>query len=146
MAKLLILHGPNLNLLGSREPHLYGTQTLDAINQQLQAEASALGHVLVIKQSNAEHLLIEALHEVEAQGIAFIIINPGALTHTSISLRDALLAVSLPFIEVHISNIFAREGFRRRSYISDIAVGVISGLGPQGYSLALRAAATILQQ
>jgi len=140
MARILLLNGPNLNLLGSREPAIYGTTTLSAIESRLASAARAKGHELVAVQSNAEHELIAQVQAAGRNGVAFAIINPGALTHTSIALRDAFLAVSLPFIEVHLSNVFAREEFRHRSYLSDIAVGCIVGLGPIGYDLALEAA------
>lgn len=144
MSRLLLLNGPNLNLLGTREPGLYGADTLDAIVQRSAALARELGHELVARQSNAEHELVEAVHRAPAEGIAFLILNPGAFTHTSIALRDAILGVSLPFIEVHLSNVHAREPFRRHSYFSDISVGQVVGLGPLGYELALRAAAARL--
>ena len=144
MARLLLLNGPNLNLLGQREPGLYGGDTLDTIVGRATALAGDLGHELTARQSNAEHELIDSIQSAATDGIAFLIINPGAFTHTSIALRDALLAVQLPFIEVHLSNIHAREPFRHRSYLSDIAAGVIVGLGPLGYELAVRAAATRL--
>jgi 3-dehydroquinate dehydratase-2 len=144
MARLLLLNGPNLNLLGAREPALYGADTLDAIVMRCATLARDLGHELVARQSNAEHELIEQVQNAGKLGIAFMILNPGALTHTSIALRDAILGVSLPFIEVHLSNVHAREEFRRHSYFSDIAVGQVVGLGAQGYELALRAAATRL--
>lgn len=137
MTKVLALNGPNLNLLGAREPDRYGTETLQTVLQRLKAQANAAGIELEAFQSNAEHELIERIHRAAQQGIAYIIINPGALTHTSIALRDALLGVGIPFIEVHITNVYAREPFRRHSYLSDIAAGVISGLGPLGYELAL---------
>jgi len=140
MARLLLLNGPNLNLLGSREPRLYGSETLANIESRLIERARSRGHVLEAFQSNAEHELIERIQGAPSAGVAFMLVNPGAFTHTSIALRDALLAVRLPFIEVHLSNIFAREPFRQRSYFSDIAVGCIFGLGPQGYDLALEAA------
>lgn len=140
MATLLVLNGPNLNLLGRREPEHYGRRDLASIDAELQRQAAAAGHQLESFQSNAEHLLVERIHRALDEGVAFIIINPAALTHTSIALRDALLAVCIPFIEVHLSNVQARESFRHHSYLSDVAVGVISGLGPQGYELALRAA------
>lgn len=138
MARILVLNGPNLNLLGSREPGHYGSDTLAAIEQRLAALAA--GHQIEFLQSNAEDRLIERIHQAGADGVDFILINPAALTHTSVALRDALLGVAIPFIEVHLSNVFAREPFRHRSYLSDVAVGVISGLGAQGYELALAAA------
>jgi 3-dehydroquinate dehydratase II len=144
MARLLLLNGPNLNLLGTREPGLYGADTLDAIVSRCAALARELGHELVALQSNAEHELVDTVQKAKSQGIDFMILNPGAFTHTSIALRDAILGVSLPFIEVHLSNVHAREAFRRHSYFSDIAVGLIVGLGPQGYELALRAASARL--
>ena len=140
MARLLLLNGPNLNLLGQREPHTYGTATLEQLVARAAAAARAAGHDLVAFQSNAEHELVERVHAARNDGTAFLIVNPGAFTHTSIALRDALLAVALPFIEVHLSNVHAREAFRKHSYFSDLAVGVISGLGAQGYELALTAA------
>jgi 3-dehydroquinate dehydratase II len=144
MARLLLLNGPNLNLLGTRESAVYGTDTLEAIEQRTAAVAAGLGHELVAFQSNAEHELIGRVQRSKADGIAFAIINPGAFTHTSIALRDALLATGLPFIEVHLSNTQAREAFRRHSYFSDIAVGVVYGLGAFGYEAAVRAAAVRL--
>jgi 3-dehydroquinate dehydratase II len=140
MAKILVLQGPNLNLLGTREPNHYGTVTLDTIRQRMEALADARGHHLDHFQSNAEHELIERVHAAGDEGVAFIIINPAAFTHTSIALRDALVAINVPFIEVHLSNVYRREAFRRLSYFSDIALGVVSGLGAQGYELALQAA------
>ncbi len=141
MAKLLLLNGPNLNLLGTREPGIYGADTLAAIERRCAALAMELGpHDLACFQSNAEHALIDRIHAAGLEGVAFIVINPAAFTHTSVALRDALLGVGIPFIEVHLSNVFAREPFRHHSYLSDIAVGVVSGLGSQGYELALRAA------
>jgi 3-dehydroquinate dehydratase-2 len=140
MARVLLLNGPNLNLLGSREPGVYGTDTLEFIEKRAVEVARELGHELVAFQSNAEAELIERIHGAGAAGIEFVIFNPAGLTHTSIALRDALLAVRLPFVEVHLSNIHAREPFRKHSYFSDIAVGVISGLGSFGYELAVRAA------
>lgn len=140
MAKILCLNGPNLNRLGTREPDKYGTETLASIADALSATASSAGHQLSLLQSNAEHELIDAVHRAGDDGVAFILLNPAAFTHTSIALRDALLSVSIPFIEVHLSNVYARESFRAHSYFSDIALGVISGLGAQGYSLALAAA------
>ena len=144
MARLLLLNGPNLNLLGSREPDTYGRQTLAEIEKNAQGLAKELGHELVAVQSNAEHVLIEKIQRAPGEGIAFMIFNPGALTHTSVALRDALLAVKLPFIEVHLSNTAARESFRHHSYFADIAVGSIVGLGAQGYEFAVRAAAARL--
>lgn len=145
MASILVVHGPNLNLLGSREPEVYGATTLDDINHSLTDTALNAGHHLLTMQSNAEYEIIERIHEASHEGINFIIINPGAFTHTSIAIRDALLGVSIPFIEVHLSNIFARESFRHHSYLSDIAEGVISGLGTDSYSLALQAAISRLE-
>ena len=144
MARILLLNGPNLSLLGTREPELYGTDTLASIEQRASAIAAELGHELVAFQSNAEHLLIERVHQAAREGVVFMIVNPGAFTHTSIALRDAVLATQLPFIEVHLSNTQAREPFRQRSYFSDIAVGSIVGLGALGYELAVRAAANHL--
>ena len=140
MAIILVLHGPNLNLLGSREPEVYGTVTLQDINSALSAIAQAAGHQLMNLQSNAEHELIDRIHDASAEGVKFIIFNPGAFTHTSVALRDALLGVEIPFIEVHLSNVFSREEFRHHSWFSDIAVGTITGLGEEGYRLALQAA------
>lgn len=138
MAKILVLNGPNLNLLGTRERELYGDVTLDRIHQQLKTLAHELGHSLEFYQSNAEHELLDKVHAAKDK-FAFIIINPAAFTHTSIALRDALLGVQIPFIEVHLSNIYKREEFRRHSYLADIAIGGIYGFGAQSYSLALRA-------
>ncbi len=144
MAHILLLNGPNLNLLGTREPGVYGNTTLDQIEQQLAGQAADLGHGFAAFQSNAEAELVDRVQQ--ASGTSdFIILNPGAFTHTSVALRDALLAVSVPFIEIHISNVHAREAFRQNSYFSDIAVGTIVGLGPQGYELALTAANHFLQ-
>lgn len=140
MASILVLHGPNLNLLGTREPEVYGKATLDDINSELTSTAIAAGHHLLALQSNAEYELIDRIHEAKPEGINYIIFNPGAFTHTSIALRDALLGVNIPFIEVHLSNIYKREAFRQHSYFSDIAEGVISGLGVNSYQLALQAA------
>jgi 3-dehydroquinate dehydratase II len=140
MARILLLNGPNLNLLGTREPAIYGFATLPDIESKLAGLARAKGHDLVAAQSNAEHDLIAKVHATRSDGVAFVLINPGALTHTSIALRDAFLGVSVPFIEVHLSNVFAREEFRQRSYFSDLAVGCILGFGPIGYELALEAA------
>jgi len=140
MSTILVLHGPNLNMLGSREPEIYGSETLADINQRLQNTATELGHHLQTLQSNAEYELIDRVHDAKHEGVDFIIINPAAFTHTSVALRDALLAVEIPFIEVHLSNVHSREVFRHHSYFSDVAVGVICGLGSQGYDLALDAA------
>ncbi|MHB1567031.1 MAG: type II 3-dehydroquinate dehydratase [Acidiferrobacter sp.] len=140
MVELLILNGPNLNLLGSREPHHYGEISLAVIESRLAALAADTGHSVAFLQSNAEHELIARVQLAAHDGTRFIIINPAAFTHTSIALRDALSASALPFIEVHLSNIYAREPFRRHSYFSDLAFGVISGLGALGYELALTAA------
>jgi 3-dehydroquinate dehydratase-2 len=140
MARILLLNGPNLNLLGTREPAIYGSATLKEIEASLSASARTRGHELAAAQSNAEHELVSKVQATRDDGTGFVIINPGALTHTSIALRDAFLAVSVPFIEVHLSNVFAREEFRHRSYLSDLAVGCIVGLGPIGYELALEAA------
>lgn len=136
-AKILVLHGPNLNLLGRREPGIYGSDTLEAINARLQDRARARGAMLETLQSNAEHVLVDRVQQTLGDGTTFIIINPAAFTHTSVALRDALAAVKLPFVEVHLSNVHAREAFRHHSYLSDIAVGVICGLGAAGYELAL---------
>ncbi len=144
MANILVLNGPNLNLLGNREPALYGAESLAGAQARVDARAAELGHELTWIQSNAEHELVDAV-QAAAGRHAFIIINPAAFTHTSIALRDALLAVAIPFIEVHVSNIHARESFRRHSYLSDIAAGVITGLGTDGYAFALAAADRILK-
>jgi 3-dehydroquinate dehydratase-2 len=146
MANLLLLHGPNLNLLGTREPEVYGGQTLELINQRLIDIADAAGHSLKALQSNAEHELIDSIHNAVSGEVDFIIINPGAFTHTSIALRDALLGVSIPFIEVHLSNVHAREEFRHYSYFSDIAEGVICGFGAKSYDFALDAALSKFDQ
>lgn len=140
MARILLLNGPNLNLLGSREPETYGHVTLDGIVGDLAAIAQGQGHELDHFQSNAEHALIDRIHATRSDGTAFILFNPAAFTHTSVALRDALLAVGQPFIELHLSNVHAREPFRHRSYLSDIAVGVICGFGADSYRLALEAA------
>ncbi len=145
MANLLLLHGPNLNLLGSREPEHYGAATLGEINEGLMKQAEAAEHQLRCLQSNAEHELVEAVHQAQRDHVAYIIINPAAFTHTSVALRDALAAVKIPFIEIHLSNVHAREPFRQHSYFSDLAEGVISGLGAYGYTLALQAAIKHLQ-
>ena len=142
---ILVLNGPNLNLLGTREPGHYGTTTLEDILASLKVQAQSAGVGLTSFQSNAEHELIERVQAARLEDIDFIIINPAALTHTSVGLRDALQAVAIPFIEVHLSNIHAREAFRKQSFFSDIAVGVISGLGPIGYELALQAALRYLE-
>lgn len=141
MAKLLLLNGPNLNLLGQREPGIYGKASLADLTARARSCAVSLGHELLDFQSNDESELIARIHDAPAQGIAFLIFNPGAFTHTSVALRDAISGVALPFIEVHLSNTYAREAFRRHSYFTDIAVGSIVGLGGQGYELAVRAAA-----
>jgi 3-dehydroquinate dehydratase-2 len=146
MASILVLNGPNLNLLGTREPGHYGQDRLDQIQARMELQAAAAGHRLEFLQSNAEHELIDAVHRAGSGSVAFIIINPAALTHTSVALRDALLAVAIPFIEVHLSNVHAREPFRSHSYFSDVAKGVISGLGAQGYELALSAAVKHLER
>ena len=138
MKNVLVLHGPNLNLLGSREPDVYGRVTLDEINAKLTVQAHSSGAKLSYFQSNAEAALVERVQQARNNGTDFIIINPAAFTHTSVALRDALAAVSIPFVEVHLSNVFAREAFRKESYFSDLAVGVISGLGASGYELALQ--------
>ena len=139
MSTILLLHGPNLNLLGTREPEIYGGESLEQINRQLTESTAAAGHELVSLQSNAEYELIQRIHDAKQQGVKFIIINPGAFTHTSVALRDALLGVEIPFIKVHLSNVHAREEFRRHSYFSDIAEGVICGFGANSYHLALHA-------
>ncbi len=140
MAKILVLHGPNLNLLGVREPDVYGRDTLADIDALLATRAQAAGHTLESFQSNAEHGLIDRIHQARLDGTTIMLINPGAFTHTSIALRDALTGVAIPFIELHLSNVHAREAFRRHSYLSDIAVGVICGFGADSYRLALDAA------
>lgn len=139
MKKILVLHGPNLNLLGTREPEVYGSTSLDSINRALLEQAQQANLSLTYYQSNAESDLISAIHQAHADKIDYIIINPAAFTHTSIALRDALLATAIPFIEVHLSNLYARDIFRQFSYFSDIAQGIISGLGARGYGLALQA-------
>jgi 3-dehydroquinate dehydratase-2 len=136
-SKILVLHGPNLNLLGSREPQHYGRDTLDDINQRLMQQAQQTGAGLQAFQSNSEAELIDRIHQAGRDGVNFILINPAAFTHTSVALRDALAGVSIPFVEIHLSNVFARESFRHHSYFSDLAVGIISGLGAKGYELAL---------
>jgi len=144
--KILILNGPNLNLLGTREPEHYGATTLAEINTGLLKQAESAGIQLSELQSNAEHELVGCIQAAPSDSVDFIIINPAALTHTSVGLRDALSAVGIPFIEIHLSNIHAREAFRKESFFSDIAVGVISGLGPVGYELALTAAVRYLEK
>ena len=140
MAKILVLHGPNLNLLGVREPHIYGSDNLDDINKSCKNLCTAKGHDFSFLQSNAESDLIERLHEARDDGTDFMIVNFGGFTHTSVAIRDAIIASEIPFIEVHLSNLFSREEFRQFSFFSDIAVGCIVGLGAQGYELALEAA------
>lgn len=140
MATILVLHGPNLNLLGSREPEIYGSTKLDDINQHLTSLSIEKGHHLQVLQSNAEYELIDRIHEARAEGVNFIIFNPAAFTHTSVALRDALSAAEIPFIECHLSNVHQREAFRHQSYFSDLAEGVICGFGAQSYELALQAA------
>lgn len=135
--KILVLHGPNLNLLGTREPEHYGRDTLAQIDARLKKRAAAASAQLAVFQSNAESDLVDRIHQAGKDGIDFILINPAAFTHTSVALRDAISGVGIPFIEVHLSNVFAREPFRHHSYFSDLAVGIISGLGPLGYELAL---------
>ncbi|PLW68229.1 type II 3-dehydroquinate dehydratase [Pseudohalioglobus lutimaris] len=146
MATILVLHGPNLNMLGEREPGIYGHSTLSDINQLLEQQARERGHHLLHVQSNAEYELVERVQDARHEGVNFILINPAAFTHTSVALRDALAAVQIPFIEIHLSNVHAREAFRQHSYFSDIALGVICGLGPQGYELGLQAALRHLEQ
>ena len=144
MAAILVLHGPNLNLLGTREPGIYGNATLASINDRLAQQAAAAGHSASFLQSNAEAELINRIHQAGTDGTAFLLFNPGAFTHTSIALRDAILGVKLPFIELHLSNVHARESFRQHSYFSDIAKGVICGFGPNSYTLAMQAAIELL--
>ena len=145
MSRIMVLHGPNLNLLGAREPEIYGSATLEDIDSDMRALAVSKGVDLTTLQSNAESVLVEAIQNAANDGTGFIVINPAALTHTSVALRDALLAVDLPFIEVHLSNVYAREAFRQQSYLSDIATAVISGLGAAGYQYALSAAIDALE-
>ena len=140
MAKILVLHGPNLNLLGEREPEIYGRTTLATIDADLAATARDAGHQLESLQSNAEHVLVDRIQAARADGTAFILINPAAFTHTSVAVRDALAAVAIPFIEIHLSNPHAREPFRRHSYVADLAVGVVAGFGADSYRYALDAA------
>ncbi|MEH6571007.1 MAG: type II 3-dehydroquinate dehydratase [Halioglobus sp.] len=146
MATILVLHGPNLNLLGEREPDIYGSTTLADINLGLEQLALERGHHLLSMQSNAEYELVERIHDARHEGVNFILINPAAFTHTSVALRDALAATNIPFIEIHLSNTHAREDFRKQSYFSDLAQGVICGLGAQGYELGLLAALHKLEQ
>jgi 3-dehydroquinate dehydratase-2 len=145
MATILVLHGPNLNMLGLREPGIYGAATLSSINQELTQLCVDSGHHIQTLQSNAEYELIDRIHDARKEGIDFIVFNPAAFTHTSIALRDALLAVDIPFIEVHLSNVHKREEFRHHSYFSDIAQGVICGFGPNSYNLAMKAAFAFLK-
>jgi 3-dehydroquinate dehydratase-2 len=144
MAHILLLNGPNLNLLGLREPGIYGRVTLEQVHERMTQLAAEAGHHLTAFQSNAESDLIARIHEAPASHVAFIVLNPAGLTHTSVALRDALLAVNIPFVEVHLSNVHAREPFRHHSYFSDIALGTITGLGAVGYELAMRAASQYL--
>ena len=146
MSQIMVLHGPNLNLLGAREPEIYGSATLEDIDSDMQALAVSKGVDLTTLQSNAESVLVEAIQNAANDGTGFIVINPAALTHTSVALRDVLLAVDLPFIEVHLSNVYAREAFRQKSYLSDIATAVITGLGAAGYQYALSAAIDALEK
>ena len=146
MARLLLVNGPNLNLLGAREPGVYGRDTLASIEERLRSLAAGSGHELATFQSNAEHELVDRIQAAGTDGTRFVLLNPGAFTHTSIALRDALLAVDLPFIEIHLSNVFAREDFRHSSYFSDIAAGCIFGLGAFGYEMALQAATRLLSE
>lgn len=146
MASLLLINGPNLNLLGSREPGVYGSTNLSQVEERLGNLAEEQGHLLTCFQSNAEHEIVDRIQQAATDGVGFILLNPGAFTHTSISIRDALLAVSIPFIEIHLSNTFAREEFRHNSYFSDIAAGCLFGLGAIGYELALQAACAQLSK
>ncbi len=145
MSKILLINGPNLNLLGEREPQFYGHESLEDIEKRLQQQAGSLGHTLSAYQSNHEGALIDRLQQARRDGTDFLLFNPGGYTHTSVALRDAMAASGLPFIEIHISNLQAREAFRQHSYFSDLALGTITGLGPQGYELALAAADRYLQ-
>ncbi len=146
MASLLLINGPNLNLLGSREPGVYGAASLTEVEASLTKLATELGHELATFQSNAEHEIVDRIQAAQADQVDFILLNPGAFTHTSIAMRDALLAVNIPFIEIHLSNVFAREDFRHKSYFSDIAAGCLFGLGAYGYELALLAASRQLSE
>ena len=144
MANISVINGPKLNLLGLREPAHYGSQTLADIRRSLETQAATLQHRLSFHQHNAEHEIVELMHQALTDDVEFIILNPAAFTHTSVAIRDALLAIKIPFIEVHLSNVYAREPFRKHSYFSDIATGIICGLGAAGYELALLAAHQIL--
>jgi len=146
MATILVLNGPNLNMLGVREPGIYGDDTLETIQKRLELESSSQGYNLDFFQSNAEHEIVDRIHQAFHEAIDFVLINPAAFTHTSIAIRDALLATQIPFIEVHLSNVHAREPFRKQSYFSDIARGVICGCGALGYELALKAAIKIIDE
>ncbi len=146
MARLLLINGPNLNLLGSREPGVYGETNLADVEAKLTSMAGELGHELQCFQSNAEHEIVDRVQQAQTDSVDFILLNPGAFTHTSIAIRDALLAVGIPFIEIHLSNVFARENFRHSSYFSDIAAGCLFGLGAIGYELALQAASRQLSE
>ena len=146
MARLLLINGPNLNLLGTREPGVYGDTNLQAVEDRMAELANADGHQLTSFQSNAEHEIVDQIQQAATDSVDFIILNPGAFTHTSIAMRDALLAVSIPFIAIHLSNVFAREDFRHSSYFSDIAAGCIFGLGAFGYEIALQAASKLLSK
>ncbi len=146
MARLLLINGPNLNLLGTREPGVYGDTNLQAVEDRMAELANAEGHQLASFQSNAEHEIVDQIQQAATDSVDFIILNPGAFTHTSIAMRDVLLAVSIPFIEIHLSNVFAREDFRHSSYFSDIAAGCIFGLGAFGYEIALQAASKLLSK
>ena len=146
MASLLLINGPNLNLLGSREPGVYGATSLADVEARLEELASELGHEIAAFQSNAEHEIVDRIQQAQTDKIEYILLNPGAFTHTSISMRDALLAVDIPFMEIHLSNVFAREDFRHNSYFSDIAAGCLFGLGAYGYELALLAASRQLSE
>lgn len=139
MASILVLNGPNLDRLGSREPEVYGSVTLAEIDARLVAQAQSAGHTLECFQSNAEHALVERLHAAADAGVDYVLLNPAAFTHTSIALRDALLAAAIPFVELHLSNVCAREAFRQQNYFSDIAIGTVSGFGADSYTLALDA-------
>lgn len=146
MASLLLVNGPNLNLLGSREPGVYGATSLEDVETRLSALADELGHAMDAFQSNAEHEIVDRIQQAKTDGVDYILLNPGAFTHTSIAIRDALLAVEIPCIEIHLSNVFAREDFRHKSYFSDIAAGCIFGLGAYGYELAMLAASRHLSE